>query len=69
MKFTRNVKKTSNLIKDISMELKSTSKKSICHSVPKTFDFSWNFFVLFHRVTFDYSVSCVVLIDKPNERL
>ena len=40
-------------------------KKTICHSVAKTFDFSQNYSVLFHRVTFDYTFSCVLLIDKP----
>ena len=65
-------KRTSNLIKGISSHnicfwIKSQQvKKNICHSVPKTFDFSQNSFVLFHRVTFDHSISCVLLIDKPN---
>ena len=35
--------------------------------VPKTLDFSQNYFVPFHRFTFDHSISCVLLIDKPNE--
>ena len=65
-------KRTSNLIKGISSHnicfwIKSQQvKKNICHSVRKTFDFSQNSFVLFHRVTFDHSISCVLLIDKPN---
>ena len=42
-------------------------KKTICHSVPKTLDFSQNYSVPFHRVTFGHSISCVLLIDKPNE--
>ena len=42
-------------------------KKTICHSVPRTFDFSQNFSVPFYRVTFDHSISCVLLIYKPNE--
>ena len=42
-------------------------KQTICHSVPKTFDFSQNSSVPFHRATFDLSISCVLLIDKPNE--
>ena len=42
-------------------------KKTICHSVPKTLDFSQNYSVPFHRVTFHHSISCVLLIDKPNE--
>ena len=70
MKSLLNVKKTSNLIKGISCrntcsEIKSQQvKKSICHLVPKTFDFSQNSSVSFHRVTFDHSISCVLLTDK-----
>ena len=64
------VKKTSNLIKSISShkicsEIKSQQVKK--HSVPKTFDFSQNYFVPFHRFTIDHSISCVFLMDKPNE--
>ena len=59
----------STLIKGISSrticsEIKSQQvKKAFCHSVPKTFDFSQNCSVSFHRVTFDHSISCVLLID------
>ena len=66
-------KKTSNLIKGISSHnicsgIKSQQvKKNICRSVPKLFDFSQNSSVPFDRVTFDHSISCVLLIDKPNE--
>ena len=42
-------------------------KKTICHSVPKTFNFSQKYTVPFHRFTFDHSISCVLWIDKPNE--
>ena len=69
---SKKKKKTSNLIKGICSHkicsgIKSQPvKKTICHSVPKTFDFSQNYSVPFHRVTFDHSVSCVILIDKPN---
>ena len=35
--------------------------------MPKIFDFSQNSSVLFHRATFDNSISCMLLIDKPNE--
>ena len=42
-------------------------KKTICHSVPKTFDFSQNYSVPFHRVIFDHSISCVLLVDQPHE--
>ena len=73
MKSIANVKTTSNLIKDISGHnicsgIKSQQvKKTICHSVPKTFDFSQNSSVPFHQVTFDHSISCVLLIDKTSE--
>ena len=71
--YTKCKKETSNLIKGVCSHkicsgIKSQPvKKTICHSVPKTFDFSQNYSVPFHRVTFDYSISCVLLIDKPNE--
>ena len=42
-------------------------KKTIFCSVPKALDFSQNYYVTFHRVTFDHSISGVLLIDKPNE--
>ena len=73
MKSILNVKKPSNLIKGIvSHNICSGIKceqveKTICHSVPKTFDFSQNSSFPFHQVTFDHSISCVLLIDKPNE--
>ena len=45
------------------------AKKTICHSEPKTFDFSQNSSAPFHWVPLDHSVSCVLLIiDKPKER-
>ena len=65
--------KSSNLIKVISSYnicsgIKSQQvKETICHSVPKTFDFFQNSSVPFHQVIFNHSISCVVLIDKPNE--
>ena len=70
MKSILNVKKTFNLIKGISnhkicSEIKSQQVKN--HSVPKTYDFSQNYFVPFHRFSFDHSISCVLLIDKRNE--
>ena len=67
-----NVKKTSNLIKGISSNnicsgIKSQQvKKNIFHSVPKTW-FLQNSSVPFHQVIFDHLISCVLLIDKPNE--
>ena len=73
MKSILNVKEASNLIKGISSHnicsgIKSQQvKKNICRSVPKLFDFSQNSSVPFDRVTFDHSISCVLLIDKPNE--
>ena len=42
-------------------------KTVICHSVPKFFDFSQNYSVPFHQVTFYLSISCVLLINKHNE--
>ena len=66
-------KKTSNLIKVISSYnicsgiKNQQAKKPICHLVPKAFDFFQNSSVLFHQVIFDHSISCVLLIDKPNE--
>ena len=66
-------KKTYHLIKFISKcniycRIKSPQqKKRICHSVPKTFDFSQNSSVPFHQVTFHDSISSVPLIDKPNQ--
>ena len=70
MKSILNVKETSNLIKGISSykicsKIKSQQVKN--HPVPKTFDFSQNYFAPFHRFTFNHSISCVLLIDKPNE--
>ena len=50
-----------------ALEIKvNKQKKSICHSVPKAFDFSQNSDP-FHQVTFDHSISVALLIDKPNE--
>ena len=43
------------------------AKKPFAINSTKTFDFSQNSSVPFHRVTFDHSISCVLLIDKPNE--
>ena len=76
MKSILNVKKShlTQQIKGISSHkicsgIKSQQvKKTICHSVPKTLDFSQTYSVLLHRVTFDHSISCVLLTDKPNER-
>ena len=70
MKSILNVKKTFKLINGISSHnicsgIRSTRKKTICHLVPKTFDFSQNSSVPFHQVTFDRSISCVP--NKPNE--
>ena len=74
MKSILNVKKTpSNLTEVISTYnicsgIKSQqAKKSISHSVPKTFDFSQNSSVPFHRVTLYHSISYELLIDKPNQ--
>ena len=71
MKSILNVKKTSNPIKAISShkicsEIKSQKvKKKI--QFQKLLIFSQNYFAPFHRFTFDHSISCMLLIDKPNE--
>ena len=49
------------------MKLKVNKLKKTCHLVRKTLDFFENSFVPFHRVTFDHSISFMLLIDKPNE--
>ena len=64
--------KTSNLIKGTSSHnicswIKSQQVKKPFRSVSTTFDFPHNFSVPFYQVTFDHSISCVLLIDKPNE--
>ena len=51
-----------------ALELKVNKPKNhLPLTVPKTFDFSQNSSVLFHRVTCDHSISFVLLIDEPNE--
>ena len=51
-----------------ALELKvNKQKKHLSLTVPKTFHFSQNSSVALHRVTFDHSTSCVLLIDKPNK--
>ena len=64
----------SNLIKVISyynicsgIKDDQAKKTAICYSVPKTFGFSQNTSVPFNQVTFYPSISCVLLIDKPDE--
>ena len=53
-----------------ALELKvNKQKKNLSLTVPKAFDFSQNSSVAFHRVTFDHSTSCVLLMDKPNKRI
>ena len=58
------------LVKIFALESKFNKQKKnhLSLTVPKPFDFSQNYFVPFHWVTFDHSISCVLLIDKPNER-
>ena len=48
-------------------EIYTKCKINICHSVRKTFDFFRNSSVLFYQITFDHSISYVLLINKPNE--
>ena len=73
MKSILNVKKRSDLIKGVCRHkicsgIKSQQvKKTIYCSVPKTLDFCQNYYVPFHQVTCDHSISGVLLIDKPNE--
>ena len=73
MKSILNVKKKFNLIKGTSSHniycgIKSHQVKEIfCHSVLKIFDFSQNSSFPFHWVTFDHSISCVLLVDKANK--
>ena len=66
-----NAKKPSNLIKVISSYIcsgiKSQQEKNHLSFSNKTFDFFQNSSVLFYQVIFDHSISCVLLIDKPNE--
>ena len=51
-----------------ALELKVNKPKNhLSLTVPKTFDFSQNSSVLFHRVTCDHSISFVLLIVEPNE--
>ena len=64
----------SNLIKSISycnicsgIKDDQAKKTAICRSLPKTFDFSQNPSVPLNQVTFYRLISCVFLIDKPNE--
>ena len=72
MKSVLNIKKTSNLIKGISSRNICSGIKS--EQVKKTFLIQYQKHLIFlriplplHRITFDHSISCVLLIDKPNE--
>ena len=64
--------KLSNLIKAISnynicsgiKSEQAKKKTAICHTVPKTFDFSQNSCVPFHQVTFYHSISYVQKLHK-----
>ena len=76
MKSTLNVKKASNLIKGICSHkicsgIKSQRVKNklfvIQYQKLLIFLSFLKYSVPFHRVTFDHSISCVLLIDKPNE--
>ena len=50
------------------LELKFIKQKEpICNLVPKAWFFLQNSSVPFHQVTFGHSISCVLLINKPNE--
>ena len=43
------------------------AKKTIIIHYQRAFDFFQNSSVPFHQVIFDHSISCVLLIDEPNE--
>ena len=43
------------------------AKKPFVIHYQRAFDFFQNSSVPFHQVIFDHSISCVLLIDKPNE--
>ena len=66
-------KKESNLIRVISSDnicsgIKSQqAKKKKPFVINSTKNFSQNSYLPFHRVTFRHSISCLLLIDKPNE--
>ena len=45
---------------------KQKKKKHLSLTVPKPFGFSQNSSVPFHQVTFNQSISRVLLTDKPN---
>ena len=73
MKCILNVKKTSNLIKVISsyricsgIKSRQVQKKHLPFST-KNFRFCSEFLRSSHQVTFNHSISCVLLTDKPNE--
>ena len=66
-------KKISNLIKVISTYnicsgIKSQqAKKPFAIQYQNLLIFFQNSLVSFHQIIFDHSISCVILIDKPNE--
>ena len=72
--YTKCKQKTSSLIKGISNHHISSGiksqpvKKTLCYSVPKTFDFAQNSSFPFHHVPFRHNlITCVLLTDKPNK--
>ena len=50
----------------LELKVNKQKKKHLSLTVPETFGFSQNSSAPFHRVTFDHSTSCALLIDKPN---
>ena len=50
-----------------ALVLKANGQKNHLSLVRKTFDFFENFSVSFHQAIFDHSISCVLLIVKPNK--
>ena len=77
MKSIKYKMKTSNLIivciyiylvivSALELKVKKQKKPFIIH-YQRAFDFFQNSSVPFHQVIFDHSISCVLLIDEPNE--
>ena len=54
------------IVSALELKVKKQKKPFIIH-YQRAFDFFQNSSVLFHQVIFDHSISCVLLIDEPNE--
>ena len=53
------------IISALELKFNKQKKSHLSLTVPKAFDFSENSSVPFHQVTFDRSISCVLVINKP----